>query len=108
MFSEIVCNLLSFSASLVRFYGLPGPHLKNNWDMLLRDCVERREKNKKLITQKTFKKHIVQKKTKKNVTNEIRNMLFFEIQELGRDLSMTKISYKLTERTTKTEKFEKN
>ena len=34
-------------------------------------------------------------------------MLFSEIQYIGRDLSMMKISYKLTKRTTKTEKFEK-
>ena len=34
-------------------------------------------------------------------------MLFFEIQETGRDPSMMKIGYKLTKRTTKTEKFEK-
>ena len=29
------------------------------------------------------------------------------MHEIGRDLSMMKISYKLTKRTTKTEKFEK-
>ena len=34
-------------------------------------------------------------------------MLFFEIQEIVRDLSMMKKSNKLTKRTTKTEKFEK-
>ena len=34
-------------------------------------------------------------------------MLFFEIQEFGRDPSMMKISYKLTKRTTKIKKFEK-
>ena len=33
-------------------------------------------------------------------------MLIFEIQEIGRDLSMMKTSYKLT-KTAKTEKFEK-
>ena len=33
-------------------------------------------------------------------------MLVFELQEIGRDHSMMKISYKLTKRTTKTEKFE--
>ena len=34
-------------------------------------------------------------------------MLFLEIQEIGRDLSTMKVSYKSTKRTTKTEKFEK-
>ena len=34
-------------------------------------------------------------------------MLFLEIQKIGRDLSLMKISYNLTERTTKTEKLEK-
>ena len=34
-------------------------------------------------------------------------MLFFEIQEIGWDLSLMKMSYNLTKRTTKTEKFEK-
>ena len=33
---------------------------ENHWDLLLRDCVERREKNPKLTTQKAFiKTHIV-------------------------------------------------
>ena len=35
-------------------------------------------------------------------------MLIFEIQGIGWDLSMTINSYKLTKRTTKTEKFEKS
>ena len=35
-------------------------------------------------------------------------MLSVEIQEIGWDLSLMKISYNLTKRTTKTEKFEKN
>ena len=35
-------------------------------------------------------------------------MLSFEIQEIGWELSLRKISYNLTKRTTKTEKFEKN
>ena len=34
-------------------------------------------------------------------------MLSLEIQEIGWDLSLMKISYNLTKRTTKTEKFEK-
>ena len=34
-------------------------------------------------------------------------MVFFETQEIGCDLSLMKISYNLTKRTTKTEKFEK-
>ena len=33
-------------------------------------------------------------------------MLFFEIQEIGWDLSLMKISYNFTNVTTKTEKFE--
>ena len=46
---------------------------------------------------------------KTSVTNQISRCVFFlEIQEIGRDLLMMKISYKLTKRTTKTEKFEKN
>ena len=35
-------------------------------------------------------------------------MLIFEIQGIGWDLSMTRISYKLMKRTTKSEKFEKS
>ena len=34
-------------------------------------------------------------------------MFSLELQEIGWDLSMMKISYNLTKRTTKTEKFEK-
>ena len=34
-------------------------------------------------------------------------MLFFGIPEIGCDLSLMKVSYNLTKRTTKTEKFEK-
>ena len=34
-------------------------------------------------------------------------MLFLEIQEIGLDLSLMKILYNLTKRTTKTEKLEK-
>ena len=34
-------------------------------------------------------------------------MLFLEIQEVGLDPSLMKISYNLTKRTTKTEKLEK-
>ena len=34
-------------------------------------------------------------------------MLFLEIEEIGWDLSLMKISYNLTKRTTKTEKLEK-
>ena len=35
------------------------------------------------------------------------DMLFLEIQEIGWDLYLMKISYNLTKRTTKTEKLEK-
>ena len=35
-------------------------------------------------------------------------MLFFETQEIGCDLSLMKINYNLTRRTTKTGKFEKH
>ena len=34
-------------------------------------------------------------------------MLFLEIQEIGWDLSLMKVSYNLTKRSTKTEKLEK-
>ena len=34
-------------------------------------------------------------------------VIFFEIQEIGWDPSLIQISYSLTKRTTKTEKFEK-
>ena len=34
-------------------------------------------------------------------------MFFFGIQEIGCELSLMKINYNLTKRTTKTEKFEK-
>ena len=47
-------------------------------------------------------------KNKISVTNQIgKYVIFFKIQEIGRDLSMMKLSYKLTKRTTKTEKFER-
>ena len=35
-------------------------------------------------------------------------MLSLELQEMGWDLSLMKVSYNSTKRTTKTEKFEKN
>ena len=44
---------------------------------------------------------------KTSATNQIRRYVFFEIQEIGRDPSMLKISYNLTKRKTKTEKLEK-
>ena len=39
-----------------------------------------------------------------SVTNQI-SRYFFEIQEIGRDLSMMKVSYKLTKRRKKTKNF---
>ena len=50
--------------------------------------------------------HIVHQK---NISYNVISIdsLIFGIQGIGWDLSMTRISYKLTKRTTKTEKFEK-
>ena len=47
-------------------------------------------------------------KNKTSVTKNIIGVLSLEIQEIGWDLSLMKISYNLTKRTTKNEKFEKN
>ena len=41
------------------------------------------------------------------MTNSIRAFVIFEIHENGWDLSLMKISYNLTKKTTKTENFEK-
>ena len=56
-----------------------------------------------MTTQKT---HIIQQ-TKHRWEVISVAMLIFGIQEIGCDLSLMKISYNLTKRTTKTEKFEK-
>ena len=82
----------------------------NHWDLLLRRCSERREKEvQKMNIQKTFRKtHIVQQtKHKASVTKKSVHVLYFGIQEFGCDPSLMKISYNLTKRITKTEKFEK-
>ena len=80
---------------------------EHHWDLSLRDCSERREKEtQKLATQKTLRKtHIVQQ-TKHQGQIISNSMLSVQLQEIGWDLSLMKISYNLTKRTTKTEKFE--
>ena len=50
--------------------------------------------------------HIVQQTTHRWQIISV-DMFFFGIQEIGCDLSLMKIKYNLTKRTTKTEKFEK-
>ena len=60
-----------------------------------------------MTTQQTFlKTHIVQQ-IKHQWQIKSLDLLFIVIQEIGSDLSLMKISYILTKRTTKTEKFEK-
>ena len=51
-----------------------------------------------------IKTYIVQQ-TKRRWQKISADILFFEIQETGCDLFLMKISYNLTNRTTKTEKF---
>ena len=76
--------------------------------MLLRDCSERREREaQKMTTQKTFiRMHIVQQTKHRWQIISVGRLFFGRIQ-IGCDLSLMKISYNLTKRTTKTEKFEK-
>ena len=76
---------------------------ENHWYLLLLDCSERREKEtQKITTQKSFiEKHIVQQTMHRRQRISV-DMLFFETQEIGCYLSLMKISYNLTKRTTKT------
>ena len=73
---------------------------ENHWDLLLPESANRKAKRniKRILS------------TKQNISYDIIsvNMLIFEIQGNGRDLSITRISYKMTKRTTKTAKFEKS
>ena len=63
---------------------------ENHWHLLLRDCSERREKERqKLTTQKTFKKAYCPS-NKESVPNETSRYVIFEIQEIGWDLSSRK------------------
>ena len=60
-----------------------------------------------MATQKTFiKTHILQQTKHRRQIISV-DMLIFEAQEVGCDLSLMKISYSLTTRTTKYQKFEK-
>ena len=56
----------------------------HHWDLLLRDCSERREKEaQKMTTHKTFiKKHVVQQSKQRRQIISV-DMLFFGIQEFG-------------------------
>ena len=67
--------------------------------------VKRREKEaKKLTTQKTLMTtHFDQQSKHPLDIISIENFIF-ELQEIGWDLSITRISYKLTKRTTKSKK----
>ena len=77
---------------------------ENNWTLFLRECAKR--KKQILTTHNTFMKtHIFQQTIHQLPGNISRN--FFELQGVGWDLSMMRISYKLTKRTTKTEKLKK-
>ena len=54
-----------------------------------------------------MKTHIVNQ-TKQQLWHNISRPDFFEIQGIWKDLSITRLSYMLTKRTTKTEKIEKS
>ena len=59
-----------------------------------------------MTTRKTFYKTHIFRQTKHWLQIKSVDMLFYGIQEIGCDLSLMKIKYNLTKRTTKTEKFE--
>ena len=85
------------------------PHLKTIgicfYAIVLKE--EKKERKRKNDHSKTFiKTHILQK-TKHRWQIISVDMLIFETQDIGCDLSSIKVKYNLTRRTTKTEKFEK-
>ena len=67
---------------------------------------EEKKETQKLTSQKTFiKTHFVQANISDEIISEEIQKKLLEIQKNGWNFSMMKISYKLTKRTTKTEKF---
>ena len=80
---------------------------ENLWDLLLTECAKRREKETSIPLTKLLRKRILSNKQSISYNIISEGMLDFEKQGFGWDLSMMRISYKLTKRKTKSEKFEK-
>ena len=78
---------------------------ENLWDLLLTECDKRREKETSIPLTKLLRKRILS--NKQSISSDIISvsMLDFEKQGIGWNLSMMRISYKLTKRTTKSEKL---
>ena len=85
------------------------PYLfENHWDLLLRKYSKKKsEKETKILT--THKTLMKAYRPPQNISYDIISidMLIFELHRIEWDLSVMRIRYKLTIRTTKTEKFEK-
>ena len=73
-------------------------------DLLLRECAKRREKETKNLTTQTFIKTYNVQQSKHRLRHEVNETIIFELQGIRWELSMMRLSYKLTKRT-KTEKF---
>ena len=79
---------------------------ENHWDLLLRDFAKETQIHN---SHKIFEKRILSKKQNIRYTKISFDFLVFKIQGIVWDLSMLRITrYKLTKRTTKTEKVEKS
>ena len=78
----------------------------DHWDLLLRDCSERREKEaQKMTTQKNVYKNAYCPTNKASVTNKISRYAFWRTRSWIGPLINAK-KYNLTKRTTKIEKYE--
>ena len=80
---------------------------ENNWDLLLPECAKKKRKRKTNTTlTNLLRKRVLSTNQNQNISYNIItvDMLIFEIQGIEFDLSKTRLSYRLTKRTTKTEK----
>ena len=101
-------------ASLQRSEDLPLERLREKKDKLAKtqiffsESAKRREKETQILTNhKTYMTtHIVQQ-TKHQLRHDFNGKVVFELQWIGRNLSMMRINYKLTKRT-KTEEYKKS
>ena len=63
------------------------------------ECAKRREKNTNIYQSKNFMKMDNAQQTKHELPHDNKEKIIFELQEIGWNLSMMWINYKLTNRT---------
>ena len=108
MFNSILISTYSVEGFILRDeIHLIGPQLKTNGICYYAIVLKEKKETQKLTTQKKVFENAHCPTNNTSVTNIIRRYVISEIPEIGWDLSLMKINYNLTKRTTKTDLFEK-